>query len=467
MPDAQADDVRRFAEDRFQETLTRLGDYLAFPAISSDPDHAKDVHALAQRIRGDLETLGFDKARVLELDGALPSVAAERMDAGPGRPTVLIYGHMDLQPVKGEPWNTPPHEPVEIDGRLYARGSGDDMGGWVSHLAAIEAWLTVAGTLPINVKLIIEGEEEIGSPNLAGYMDAFPEVFDADVMVLTDCDNPSTDIPGLTVSLRGLLELEVTCAALESDVHSGIWGNVAPDVSTTLVKALARLIDDDGRFTLGRVDVPEAWRVAAQDIPFEAATVVKGAHIIDGVTALPERGRPLAEWVWRQSALTVLSTTLPTAGHEKNALRDAATATLSIRVAPGLDRDALKAAVTETLCSDPPGGVKLTVAERPGGANGWLYEPKGPAFEAAGRAYRKAWGHDLMQIGIGGSISFVTLFAERFSHLPLILNGVLDPASSIHGPNESMDLGVFKKAIATNVYLLAELGALDDLKPAS
>ncbi len=467
MADNSADDVSRYAEENFPKTLKRLSDYIGFPAISSDPDHAKDVVALAHRIRDDLDTLGFTNARVLELDGALPAVAAERMDGGPGKPTILIYGHMDLQPVKGEPWNTPPHDAVEIDGRLYARGSGDDMGGWVSHLAAVEAWLAVAGALPVNVKLIIEGEEEIGSPNLVGYMDTYPEVFDADVMVLTDCDNPSTDIPGLTTSLRGLLELDVTCEALASDVHSGIWGNVAPDVSTALIKALARLVDDDGRFVLGRVDVPQAWRDAARELPFNAATVEKGAHIIDGVAALPERDRTLAEWAWRQSALTILSTTLPQPDHEKNALRHAATATLSIRVAPGQDPDALVADVTEALTSDPPGGVKLTVRERPGHGDAWLYEPKGPAFEAAGRAYKKAWGHELVQIGIGGSIPFVSLFAERFSHLPLILNGVLDPASSIHGPNESMDLGVFKKAIATNVYLLAELSALDDLTPAS
>ena len=151
------------------------------------------------------------------------------------------------------------------------------MGGWVSHLAAIEAWLQVAGGLPCNVKLLIEGEEEIGSPNLERFMEAYPEAFESDVMVLTDCDNPSTEIPGLTTSLRGLLELEVACEALEADVHSGLWGNVAPDASTALVKVLARIIDDDGRLALGRVEVPEAWRDAARAVPLTEAVVRKGA----------------------------------------------------------------------------------------------------------------------------------------------------------------------------------------------
>lgn len=466
MPHPKADDVCQHAKARLPQTLERLTGYLRYPAISCDPDHFGDVRRLAATIRNDLDGLGFRNARVLELDDALPCVAAERMDAGPDRPCVLIYGHLDLQPVKGEPWTTPPHEAVEKNGRLYARGSGDDMGGWVSHLAAVEAWLAVAGALPCNVKLLIEGEEEIGSPNLERYMDAHPDAFEADVMVLTDCDNPSTEVPGITVSLRGLLELEVTCEALSADVHSGLWGNVAPDVSTGLIKLLARIIDDDGRLALGRMAVPEAWREAAREISPSADVVRSGAHLVDGVPPLPEHGRSLAEWAWRQPALTVLSTTLPTPDRQKNAIRSAASATLSIRLAPGQTREEMKALVTDALLADPPGGVKVVVTEAPGGADAWLYTPQGPAFAAADRAYGKAWGHAPVQIGIGGSIPFVALFGRRYGHLPLILNGVLDPESSIHGPNESMHLGVFEKAIAANVYLLDELGALTDLKGA-
>jgi len=458
MVDANA--VADHANDRFDNTLERLNGYLRYPAISCDPAHFDDVRALAGKIRDDLQALGFERARVLELDDALPCVAAEKLDAGADKPCVLIYGHLDLQPVKGEPWDTPPHEPTVKNGRLYARGSGDDMGGWVGHLAAVEAWLAVAGQLPCNVKLLIEGEEEIGSPNLERYMDAHPDAFDADVMVLTDCDNPSTEIPGLTVSLRGLLELEVEVEALKADVHSGLWGNVAPDVSTALMKLLARLVDDDGRFALGRMEVPESWAESARHVPFDAEVVRRGAGLVDGVPALPERGRTLAEWAWRQPALTVLSTTLPTPDMRKNALRNSAAATLSIRVAPGQSREEIRQLVCETLERDPPGGVKVTVHERPGAADSWLYTPQGPAFEAADRAYAKAWGRPPLQIGIGGSIPFVALFGRRYGHLPLILNGVLDPESGIHGPNESMHLGVFAKAITANVHLLAELGAL-------
>ncbi|MEQ8453114.1 MAG: M20/M25/M40 family metallo-hydrolase [Sandaracinaceae bacterium] len=457
-----ADAVAARADREFDETLAQLTEYLRIPAISCEPEHAPDVKKLAERIRDDLAALGMDEARLLELPDALPCVAAELMKAGPGKPTVLIYGHLDLQPVAGEPWDTPPHEAKAIDGRLYGRGSADDMGGWVSHLAAMKAWLAETGALPVNVKLLIEGEEEIGSPNLERFMDTYPEAFASDVMVLTDCENPSTEIPGLTVSLRGLLEVELTCESLAADVHSGLWGNVVPDPAIALVTLISRLVDEDGRMKIGRVEVPAEWREASRDVPLNAAVIRDGARVLDGVDPLPDRDKTPAEWVWRQPAVTILSTTLPAPGREKNAVRGKASAKLSCRVAPGQTGEELFALIEEALTTKPTGGVKVTV-KKLGGGDSWLYEPKGPAFPAADRAYEKAWGQKLLSIGVGGSIPFVAMFGRRFSDLPLILNGVMDPKTGAHGPNESMDLGVFRKAIRANVHLYAELGALDEL----
>ena len=463
MTHPQVDAVAARADAAFDETIALLGEYLAIPAISCDPEHYGDVRALAARIRDDLEALGMDRSRVLELEGGdevLPCVAAEWMHAGPDAPTILIYGHLDLQPVKGEPWVTPPHEMVEKDGRVYARGAADDMGGWISHIAASKAWMAETGGLPCNLKLLIEGEEEIGSPNLERFMDAFPEAFEADVMVLTDCENPSPDVPGLTISLRGLLEVELTVEALEADGHSGLWGGMVPDVSIALVQLIHRLVDADGRMKVGRVDVPAAWRASVTDLPLSAAVIKDGANIIEGVEPLPERDRPAAEWMWRQPALTIVATTLPTAETKKNALRTAASATLSIRLAPGQTIGEMMDALRDSLLPDPPQGVKVSIEEAGWSGEGWLYEPKGPAFPAADRAYQKAWGHPLVRIGVGGSIPFVALFARRYGDLPLILNGVMDPKTTAHGPNESMHLGIFRKAIAANVYLYDELGAL-------
>lgn len=464
MSESKLQDVASYAKRHLSETIDELCEYLRIPAISCEPGHADDVALLAKKIEGRLEGLGFS-AQVRHLEGALPLVSAERRCANEGAPTLLIYGHLDLQPVEGEVWKTPPHEPTRVKGedgeRLYARGAADDMGGWVSHLAALVAWLEVTGELPLHVKLVIEGEEEIGSPHLEQYMKAFPEDFSADVMVLTDCENPSLELPGLTTSLRGLFEVEVSVEALESDVHSGVWGNMAPDVSNALVHLLARLTDENGRPTFCRQEVSKAFQDSAAKLPLDDATIRAGAHVVDGVAVLPTGERSAAEWLWRQPALTILSTTLPRPEQHKNALRAQASASLSVRIPPGVKREEISSAIEALLSSDVPAGVKLSLKESPADAQSWLYEPQGPAFEAADRAYEKAWGTPLVQIGIGGSIPFVALFAKRYAHLPLILNGVMDPKTGAHGPNESLHLAVFEKAIAANVFLYDELSRVE------
>jgi acetylornithine deacetylase/succinyl-diaminopimelate desuccinylase-like protein len=178
------------------------------------------------------------------------------------------------------------------------------------------------------------------------------------------------------------------------------------------------------------------------------------------VSPLPHRDTPPAEWMWRQPALTIVATTLPTAENKKNALRTSASATLSIRLAPGQTVEEMMSALEEVLLIDPPGGSQVSLSTSGWASEGWLYTPKGPAFEAADRAYEASWGHKLLQVGVGGSIPFVALFGRRFGDLPLILNGVMDPQTTAHGPNESMHLGIFSKAIAANVHLYDELGAL-------
>ena len=173
-------------------------------------------------------------------------------------------------------------------------------------------------------------------------------------MVLTDCENPTTDIPGLTVSLRGLYDVELICEALESDVHSGVWGNAAPDPGNALVLLLARLLDEDGRMCVGRVDVDDEWCASVADIPLDDDVVRLGARLRKSVAPLPDRGRSTAEWIWRQPAITVLSTTLPRPTDQKNAIRARASATLSVRLAPGQTRADMRRLLEEVLLVDAP-----------------------------------------------------------------------------------------------------------------
>lgn len=457
--------VAEKAEASARASFARLGRYLAFAPISSDPSRASSVRELAETLAKDLTSAGLSRARVLDLPnvpGAHPCVAAEWLGAGPSKPTVLIYGHFDVQPVAGEAWDTPPHEIVEKGGRLYGRGAADDMGGWLSHLIAIESWFSEAGSLPCNVKLLLEGEEEIGSPNLEAFMDAYPDAFAADAMVLTDCENPSTEIPGLTVSLRGLLEVEVGVASAKSDVHSGLWGNVVPDPAITLISLISRLVDGDGRMKLGRRPIDPVWLASSRDVPLTPEVIRVGARLRDEVAPLPDRGLTPAAWAWRQPAVTILSTTFPAPGTEKNAIRKAASAKLSMRIAPGQTKGELLELVSAELRRDVPGGLTVTITEQSAASSSWDYEAKGPAFEAADRAYTKAWGRAPIRVGIGGSIPFVSLFGKRFSRLPLMLNGVIDPETGAHGPNESMDIGVYVKTAVANVHLYEELGALGE-----
>jgi acetylornithine deacetylase/succinyl-diaminopimelate desuccinylase-like protein len=449
--------VARAAEAAVEPSFARLGRYLAFAPISSDPEAAPRLVRLAEVLRADLTELGLSHARVLELPSAHPCVAAEWMGAGPSAPTVLVYGHFDVQPVKGEAWETDPHTLVRKGDRLYGRGSADDAGGWLSHLVAIEAWLRENGALPCNLKLLLEGEEEIGSPNLERFMDAYPDAFEADAMVLTDCENPSVDIPGLTVSLRGLLEIDVSVKSAHSDVHSGLWGNVVPDPATTLIAILARLIDEDGRLRLGRREIDPAWLASSREVPLDAAVIRAGARLLDGVHPLPDRGLTPSAWIARQPAVTILSTTFPAPGTEKNAIRKSASARLSLRIAPGQTAEELFTAVAAELRRDVPGGLAVSIEKLPGAAASWDYRAEGPAFDAADRAYKAAWGRPPLRLGLGGSIPFVALFGKRFSRLPLVLNGVIDPDTGAHGPNESMHIGVYTKTVKANVHLYDEL----------
>jgi acetylornithine deacetylase/succinyl-diaminopimelate desuccinylase-like protein len=379
------------------------------------------------------------------------------MGAGAGAPTVLIYGHFDVQPVKGESWSTEPHALVRKGDRLFGRGSADDMGGWLSHFIAMEAWLAETGSLPCNIKILLEGEEEIGSPNLERFMDAHPDAFESDAMVLTDCENPSVDIPGLTVSLRGLLEIEVSITSAQSDVHSGLWGNIVPDPAMALITQLARLVDADGRLKLARRDVDPAWLVSSRDVPLTTDVIRSGARLLEGIEPLPDRGLTPAAWVARQPAVTVLSTTFPAPGTEKNAIRKSVSAKLSLRIAPGQTSDELFEAVAAELRRDVPAGLSVAITTLPGAASSWDYVAQGPAFEAADRAYVAAWGRAPLRIGLGGSIPFVALFGKRFARLPLVLNGVIDPETGAHGPDESMHIGVYTKTVKANVHLYAEL----------
>lgn len=454
---AAVDTALTEAKARVPQALARLADYVAIPAVSRDPARRADVRRMAEVAAEDLRKVGLEHVEVIELPGTLPCVRADKLGV-PGAPTVLIYGHFDQQPSDPELWESHPQKLTKRGERLYGRGSADDLGGWLSQLVAYQGWRE-AGGAPVNLRFLLEGEEEIGSPNLARYMDAYPDAFQADVMVLTDCDNPATDVAGLTVSLRGLLELKVTVRALKGKVHSGLWGGAVPDPAIALCKIVAALSDADGRIPGLEHPVPAGWREGVTGLSPDDEALRRDAGLLPGVPGLPPGERPRAEWMWRQPHLTVVATDIPRFSESANVILPHASAMLSIRLAPGQRADDVFRHIEGLIRAAAPFGLPVEL-ERHLGTEGWAYEAKGPAFDAAERAYGAAFGRPLARIGVGGSIPFITLFAERFPETPLILNGVMDPQTTAHGPNESMHVGLFEKVVAANVRLLDELSRL-------
>ena len=456
------EDVASSLARQLPETRRWLDELIRIPSISVQPDHREQVRASATATADRLRDAGLEDVRLLEVEGAHPYVTGSWLHAGDDAPTVLFYAHHDVQPVgPADRWSSPPFTPVERDGRLYARGASDDKAGILAHVAAIRAWFTARGRLPVNVKVIIEGEEEIGSPHLAAFLQQHAEELRADVIVLTDLVNFRVGVPGLTYALRGMADAVVTVRALEQPVHSGMWGGPVPDALTGTIRLLATLHHDDGTIAVpGFVDDVrpltgrERDRLTALDRdPEELHHEVR---LLEGVQFVGDERRSLLERIWMQPTITPTGMDVPGVGQASNTLLARVDTKLSCRLAPGQDPDRAMAALRDHLLAHAPWGlhVEVSLGERNAA---WVMEPGGPAWEAAVTAMNAAYGQEPAIMGCGGSIPFVAPFSDAFGGAPCILVGVEDPGSNAHGEDESLHLEDFVKTCLTEAYLLAEL----------
>jgi acetylornithine deacetylase/succinyl-diaminopimelate desuccinylase-like protein len=439
------------------ETLVRI------PSISASPEHAGDVEASAQETARVLHDHGLDDVRVVSVDGAAPYVIGEMMRA-PGAPTVLLYAHHDVQPPGVEArWATPPFEPVERGGRLYGRGSADDKAGAVAHAAAVASWLRSGSAPPCNVRILVEGEEEIGSPHLFAFLERYADELRSDVLLLADAENWSVGVPGLTYSLRGIAGVDVRLRALDGPVHSGMAGGAVPDPVFALAKVLASLVDDRGEIAIegfadDAVALTPAERAELAALGGEDA-FRRDYGVRRGVELVGDRDRPLWERVWSRPSLTITGIDgHPIAGSSNQIVAEAA-ARISVRLAPGQDParavELLRAHVTDRV----PWGLECEVTEMVAPSPAWRTEPEGWAFDAAKRALHDAFGTAAVVMGVGGSIPFVAPFADAFGGVPALLLGPGDPSSAIHGENESLHLADWRNLVEAEVRLLAELAA--------
>ena len=463
---AGLDDVAQRLMTQLPQTLEWLRDLVEIPSISVQPEHAGDCRRSAERTADRLRDAGLEDVELLELDGTHPYVTGSWLRAGDDAPTVLLYAHHDVQPV-GTPdrWNSPPFEPTERDGRLYGRGAADDKAGIMAHVAAIRAWLDARGSLPVNVKVVIEGEEEIGSPTLHRFLDAYGRQLQADVIVLTDLTNWKVGWPGLTYALRGMADVYVTVRAMQQPVHSGMWGGVVPDALTGMVRLLATLHDDRGAIAVAGFeddvrplsdDERARLRTLEGDGGALAAEFREEARMVPGAGFVGDPDHTLLERLWMRPTITPTGMDVPATAAASNTLLVEVTTKLSCRLAPGQDPERALAALRDHLEANAPWGlqVEVTLGER---NPAWVTEPGGPAWDAAVDAMTAAYGREPAAMGCGGSIPFVEPFSDAFGGAPCLLVGVEDPGSNAHGEDESLHLEDFAKACLTEAFLLAGL----------
>ncbi|MEQ7006128.1 dipeptidase [Actinopolymorpha sp. B17G11] len=415
------------------------------PSVSANPAAADDVRRTADATAQLFRDEGAD-VDILEVEGGQPAVLA-RFPAPPGKPTVLLYAHHDVQPT-GDPalWTSPPFEPTERDGRLYGRGASDDKAGIAMHLAAIRAY---DGAPPVGVTVFVEGEEEIGSPTLSAFLETYHDQLAADVIVLADSANFDIGVPALTTTLRGLADCVVEVRALDHGVHSGQYGGAAPDALTALCRLLATLHDDEGNVAIKGLATAEPPDVDYPEDRFRAeASVLPGVELL-GTGSIAER-------IWAKPSATVLAIDAPRVADASNTLHPVARAKVSIRLAPGDDAVRARTALVDHLRANAPWGCEVEVSVGDVGEP-YSANAEGPAYDAAREAFRESWGREPVDIGIGGTIPFIAEFAQAFPAAAILVTGAADPHSRAHGADESLHLGEFERACLAEVLLLSKL----------
>ena len=423
--------------------LADLTALVAIESVSADPTRTAEVERSAQRIVQLLAELDCPDVRVIRANDGAPAVIG-RFPAPEGMPTVCLYAHHDVQP-EGDPdgWRTPPFVATEHGGRLYGRGVTDDKGGFAVHLAALRAF---GGRPPVGVTVIVEGEEEIGSPTLAQLLERHHNDLAADVFVITDSVNWAVGQPAFTTSLRGLAEFTVEIRTLDHGLHSGVYGGVAPDALTTLCRLLATLHDDHGN-----VAVAGLGTTPAPALEYPAQRLREESGILNGVEWIGTGS--LVERMWCKPSISVIARDATRVDQASNTLIPVARAKISARIAPEDTAATALAALIDHVNDHAPWGAQVTVSGVEVGEPS-VIDFAGPYAEAARTAFAQAWGVEPVFIGQGGTIPMVAEFNDSFPNATILVTAVADPDSRAHGSNESLHLGDFAAACLAEVLML-------------
>src|SRR6187399_2278426 len=440
--------------DRYVEELKT---YLAIPSISALPQHKEDVRRCAEWTADEMRRIGLENVSLKETPGH-PIVYGDWLGA-PGAPTVLFYGHYDVQPVDPvELWESPPFEATIRDGEIYARGAADDKGQVFMHLKAIEAHLAKNGRLPINIRLIIEGEEEVGSVNLDNFIRANKALLQADVVVISDSAMFDHDVPSICYALRGLVYFQIDLRGTLSDLHSGVFGGAVANPAMVLAQILAQMKDKSGRVKIPGfyddvVALSEAERAEWRTLPFNEKKYRKdlGAPKLAG-----EAGYSVLERVWARPTFEVNGLLSGFTGDgAKTVIPAVSMAKVSMRLVPNQDPDTIGNLFEAYLKKVTPKTVDLTITRMHGGKP-WLAGYDSDFVRAAGRAIEQGFGKAPVFCREGGSIPVVSTFKEELG-LPAVLFGVGLPDENAHAPNERLEVSNFHNGILASAILYDEI----------
>ncbi|MCU1482141.1 MAG: hypothetical protein JWQ19_2927 [Subtercola sp.] len=460
--------IRSFVEAALPSTIADLTDLVRIPSVSWDSFDPAEVTRSAEAVAALFEGTGvFDEvivARASTDDGTdgQPAVLATRA-ARNGRPTVLLYAHHDVQPPGADSdWQSAPFEPTVRGDRLYGRGAADDKAGVVSHVAAVRALAEIYGDeLELGLVVFIEGEEEFGSRSFADFLETHQRQMAADVIIVADSDNWNIDTPALTISLRGNVTFKLTVSTLAHASHSGMFGGAAPDAMLATIRLLDSLWNADGSVAV------EGLTSSGESVPDSSAeTFAADAGLLPGVT--PIGSGPILSRLWAQPSITVTGIDAPTVANASNTLSPQIAVKVSARVAPGQDARQASAAIEAHLRAHAPFGAHLDITDVDTG-QAFLVDTSGWAVAEAKRAMADGWGVQPVETGVGGSIPFIADLVRVFPAAQILVTGVEDPDTRAHSPNESLHLGVFKRAILTEALLLSRLAekSLDELSSQS
>lgn len=442
-------------EKEFEQILQHLISLVRIPSVSWPDFDQRHVQTSAELVASFAENISFfDSVEILqapiEQTTTLgnPAVVARR-EPGVGWPTVLLYAHHDVQPPGDENlWTTDPFEPTVIGDRLYGRGAADDKAGIMVHLASLVLLQKLAPENQVGVVLFVEGEEEYGSASFKSFLEMYRAKLTSDVIVVADSGNWNTHTPALTSSLRGNVAFNLKVSTLDHALHSGMFGGVAPDAMMSLTLLIASMYDAEGNVTISGIDSIETSNLDYPEVQFrEESGVLNGVNLIGH--------GDIASHLWLRPAVTVTGIDFPTLANASNTLSPSVTARISVRIPPHVDAQQAFSNVKEHLMCHNNFSAHLDFSDISLG-NGYVVNKSSSSYISYMNALKDVWHTEPVNMGVGGSIPFISSFVETFPASHVLVTGVEDPDSRAHSPNESLHIPSFKNGILSEFFFLAQ-----------